>query len=96
MPKAYLISAYRAIKDPVKLAAYAALAKPAIEAAGGTFIARGMPEAVYEGGVKERTVVIEFDSLEKALAAYHTPAYTKALEALDGGAERDMRVVPGA
>ena len=51
MPKAYWISTYRAINDPDKMAAYAALARPAIEAGGGRFIARGMPAAVYELGM---------------------------------------------
>jgi uncharacterized protein (DUF1330 family) len=96
MPKAYLMSAYRQIKDPNKLAAYAKLAGPAIQAGGGRFLARGMPAKVMEGGVKERTVIIEFDSLEKALAVYDSPAYKEALAALGNGAERDMRIVEAA
>jgi uncharacterized protein (DUF1330 family) len=95
MPKAYLISAYHSVADPRKLAAYAELARPAIEAAGGRFIARGPAAAVYEHGVQQRTVLIEFDSLDKALAVYDSPAYREALAALDGAAVRDMRVVEG-
>jgi uncharacterized protein (DUF1330 family) len=93
--KAYWISAYREIIDPNKLAAYAKLAGPAIEAAGGRYLARGMPSNVYDQGVMERTVIIEFDSLEKALATHDSPAY-KALAALAGGVVRDMRIIPGA
>ena len=95
MAKAYWISNYRAINDAEKMAAYAALAKPAIEAAGGTFIARGMPAATYELGLKERVTLIEFDSLDQALAAHDGAAYQEALAALDGAAERDIRIVEG-
>lgn len=95
MPKAYLVSAYRDIRDPAKLAAYASLAGPAIAAAGGRFLARGPAAAAYEAGVAARTVLIEFDSLALAMALYDSPAYRAALDALGDGAERDMRVVEG-
>jgi uncharacterized protein (DUF1330 family) len=93
---AYWISIYKEIRDDAKVAAYAELAGPALRAAGGTFVARGVPEQVYEAGEKTRTVVIEFDSVEAARAAHDSPAYQDALAALDGGAVRDMRIVPGA
>jgi uncharacterized protein (DUF1330 family) len=95
MAKAYWVVCYREIKDPAKLAAYAKLALPAIESAGGRAIVRGTPARAYESGQLERTVVIEFESLERAIAAHDTPAYQAALQALDDGAVRDMRVVPG-
>ena len=41
----------------------------------------------------ERTVIIEFDSVEAAAAAYDSPAYQEALQALGDGAERDLRIV---
>jgi uncharacterized protein (DUF1330 family) len=93
---AYWISIYKEIRDDAKVAAYAELAGPALRAAGGTFVARGVPEQTYEAGEKTRTVVIEFDSVEAARAAHDSPAYQDALAALDGGAVRDMRIVPGA
>lgn len=93
---AYWIGAYRAINDAEKMAAYAALSVPALTAAGGRFLARGLPEQVYEAGLRERTVLIEFDSVEAARAAYATPAYQEALAALGDGADRDIRIVPGA
>ena len=95
MAKAYWISSYRAINDADKMAAYAALARPAIEGAGGTFIARGMPAATYELGMNERVTLIEFDSVEQALAAHDGEAYQAALAALGDGAERDIRIVEG-
>ena len=95
MPKAYWISTYRAVKNPDALAAYAKLAGPALTAAGGRFLARGMPAQVYELGLEQRTVLIEFDSVEAARAAHDSPAYKEALDALAGGVDRDMRIVEG-
>jgi uncharacterized protein (DUF1330 family) len=95
MAKAYWVSAYRHVSEPKKLAAYAQLAGPAIEAGGGRFLARSTPARAYEAGVLERLVVIEFDSLEAAVTTHDSPAYQAALDALDGGAERDLRIVPG-
>ena len=95
MAKAYWVATYRSISDPDKLAAYAKLAGPAIQGAGGKFLARGNPAKTYEAGLNQRTVVIEFDSVEQAVAAHDSPAYQEALAALDDGALRDLRIVPG-
>jgi uncharacterized protein (DUF1330 family) len=95
MPKAYWISCYREITDPDKLAAYARLAAPAIEAGGGRFLARATAAKAYEHGLLERTVLIEFESIEQAVAAHDSPSYRAALAALDGAAVRDLRIVPG-
>jgi uncharacterized protein (DUF1330 family) len=95
MAKAYWIVCYRSISNPDAVAAYAKLAGPAIQAAGGRFLARGGVAKTYEAGLNQRTVLIEFDSLEQALAAHETAAYKAAMKALNNGAERDMRVVEG-
>lgn len=95
MPKAYWISCYRQISDLNKLSAYAKLAGPAIEGGGGRFLARSSAARAYEDGRLERTVIIEFDSVEQAVAVHDSTAYQLALAALDGGAVRDMRIVPG-
>jgi uncharacterized protein (DUF1330 family) len=95
MPKAYWISAYRAVKDAEKLAAYAKLAGPALAAGGARFLARGEPAKVYELGLKQRTVLIEFDSVEQAVAAHDSPAYQAALAVLGDGAEREIRIIEG-
>ena len=92
---AYWISIYRQITDEAKVAAYAELAGPALRDAGGRYVARGLPEETYEAGEKTRTVVIEFESVDAARAAHDSPAYQAALSALDRGAVRDMRIVPG-
>lgn len=93
---AYWITCYREITDADKVAAYAELAGPALRAAGGTFLARGLPEQVYERGQEERTVLIEFASVDAARAAHDGEAYQEALRALGDGAVRDMRILPAA
>jgi uncharacterized protein (DUF1330 family) len=95
MAKGYWIAFYRSIKNPDALAAYAKLAAPAIQAGGGRFLARGNPTKTYEAGLAQRAVVIEFDSVEKAIAAHDSPGYQEALKALQGACERDMRIVEG-
>lgn len=96
MPKAYWISTYRSVTDADKLAAYAKLAGPALAAGGGRFLARGLPVQVYELGLKERTVLLEFDSAAQATAAHDSPAYREALDALGDGAQREIRIIEAA
>ena len=93
MPKAYWVTCYRSISDPGKLAAYAKLAPPAIAPFGGRYLARSTASAAYEAGQKERIVISEFPSVEKAIAAHDSPAYQEALRALGNGAVRDIRIV---
>ena len=97
MPKAYWIACYHAIKNPDALAAYAyaKLAAPAIQAAGGRFLVRGTPAKTYEAGLSQRVVVIEFDSVAQATAAHDSPGYQAALKELGNAAERDIRIVEG-
>jgi uncharacterized protein (DUF1330 family) len=95
MPKAYAVVTYRSISDPQKLAAYAKLALPAITPFEARFLARGNAVVAREHGLKERTVVVEYPSLEKAIAAYDSAAYGERLKALGDGAVRDFRIVEG-
>src|SRR5207248_3510195 len=95
MPKAYWVNTYRSISDPAAFAEYAKLSGPAIEAAGGRFLIRGNPAKVYEAGVEQRVVVVEFPSLEQAIKAHDTDAYKAALKALGNAADRDVRIVEG-
>jgi uncharacterized protein (DUF1330 family) len=95
MPKCYWVTCYRSISDPQKLAAYAKLAPPAVMPFGGRYLARGSAAAAYEAGQKDRIVISEFPSVEKAVAAYESPAYKEALKALGDGAVRDIRIVEG-
>jgi uncharacterized protein (DUF1330 family) len=96
MPKAYWVVTYRSVKNPEVWQAYAKQAAPAITASGGRFLIRNKPAKTYEAGMPERVVLVEFDSLEQAIACHETPAYQEALKTLgSGNVERDMRVVEG-
>jgi uncharacterized protein (DUF1330 family) len=96
MAKALWVTTYRKIIDAAKLAEYGKLAGPALTAGGGIFLARGPAAAAYEQGVKERVVIIQFESVETAIAAHDGPGYQAALEALGEGAIRDVRIVEAA
>jgi uncharacterized protein (DUF1330 family) len=96
MAKGYWITFYHQVLDPARLAEYAALAGPAIEAAGGRFLARGIPATTFEGAANQRAVVIEFDSVSHAVTAYNSPRYQAALSVLNGAVERDVRILEGA
>ena len=95
MARGYWIAFYRSVSDPDALAAYAKLAGPAIAAAGGRFLARGNAAKSYEAGVAQRVVLIEFDSVEKAMAAHDSQGYQAALKVFGKAAERDLRIVEG-
>jgi uncharacterized protein (DUF1330 family) len=95
MAKGYWINFFRAVKDPAKVEAYRKLAGPVMEASGAKFLVRGDPKKIYESGLMMRTVVIEFESVEKAIAVHDSPGYQAALKALGNGAERDLRIVEG-
>jgi uncharacterized protein (DUF1330 family) len=93
MTGAYWVNAFRAVHDQDKLAAYVELGGPAVLEAGGRLLARGKAAAAYEAGIRERTTLAWFDSVDAAVAAYDSPGYRKALDALGDGAERDLRIV---
>ena len=95
MTKGYWITCYRSVSSPARLAEYAKLAGPAIEAGGGRFLARGVAAKAFEAGLTQRSVIIEFETVDKAISTYESPAYQAALRLLDGGAERDVRIVEG-
>jgi uncharacterized protein (DUF1330 family) len=95
MAKGYWVSTYFSVSDPDALAEYAKLAGPAIAAGGGRFLARGNAAKAYEKGLKERIVIIEFDSVEQAAATHDSPGYQAALKKLGGAAQRDLRIVEG-
>jgi len=96
MRKGYWITLYRSVSNPAALTAYAASAAPAITAGGGRFLVRGTPAKVYEAGLNQRCVVIEFDSLETAIVTYESPEYQAAKKLLEGSVERDVRMAEGA
>jgi uncharacterized protein (DUF1330 family) len=95
MAKAYWVNFYRSVSNPAAVAEYAKLAGPAIQAGGGRFLTRGTPVRTFEEGLKQRSVIIEFDSVEQAIATYESPAYQAAVKLLRGAAERDVRILQG-
>ena len=95
MAKGYWITIYRGVSDPARLARYSEAATPALEAAGGRIIARGTAIRTFEGGANQRTVVIEFDSVAQAIAAYESPRYQAAAQALEGAVDREVRILEG-
>lgn len=95
MAKGYWVSSYRTISDPEKLAAYDKLAGPAVRAGGGRVLSRGVRVVAHDAGIAERTVLVEFDSFDQAVAARESKAYQEALAALSDGVERDFRIIEG-
>ena len=97
MKKGYWVITYRSISDESALKAYGALAVLAVESFGGRFLTRSTSQVrALEAGLQQRVVLVEFDSLEIALATHESEAYRKALQALGSAAVRDFRIVEGA
>jgi uncharacterized protein (DUF1330 family) len=95
MAKGYWVTFYRSISNPDAVTQYANLAGPALQAAGAKILSRGVPAKTFEAGLAMRSVVIEFDSVEKAIATFESPAYQAAAKLLKGAAERDIRILEG-
>jgi uncharacterized protein (DUF1330 family) len=96
MKKGYWVVAYQSISDESAVKAYATLARPALESFGARLLTSSTSQIrAHEAGLQLRTILVEFDSHEIALAAHESEAYQKALQALGSGAERDFRIVEG-
>ena len=91
MKKGYWIVAYRTLGDEATMKNYVALAGAALGPFGARLlVSPGSAVTAHEAGLKQMTVVVEFDSYEIALAAHE-----KALVALGSGVERDFRIAEG-
>jgi uncharacterized protein (DUF1330 family) len=95
MAKGYWVTFYRSVWNPAALVEYAKLAGPAIEAGGGKFLARGTAAKAYESGLKQRTVMIEFESAERAIQTYESAEYQAAVKLLNRAVEREVRIMEG-
>ena len=96
MKKGYWVVSYRSISDGTAVKAYAAFAAPAVQSFGGRFLTGSTSQVrAFEAGMQQRTIIVEFDSYDIALAAHESEAYQKALQALGSGAERDFRIIEG-
>ncbi len=95
MSKGYWVAFYHSVSNPQALAEYGKLAAPAIQTGGGRFLARGTPAKTYEAAENQRTVIIEFDSVEQAIATHDSEAYKAAMKVLDGAVVREIRIMEG-
>ncbi|NEC85429.1 DUF1330 domain-containing protein [Streptomyces sp. SID12501] len=95
MPKGYVIVT-EAIKDPVGLEVYA-------RAAGATLVASGASILAVDDGPQQlegewhgdRTIVLEFESVEAARAWYESAEYEKAKPLRHAAADTNMVIVAG-
>ena len=93
--KGYWVVCYKSVSNPAALSEYSKLAGTALEALGGRVILGGKPAKTQESGLDQSVVVVEFETLKKAIAAYESDQYGRALTVLDNAAERDFRIVEG-
>lgn len=94
MAKGYWVTFYHSSASPEVMTEYAKLATPVVKAHNGRFLSRGTATKVYESGLQERSVVVEFDNVQDAIAAYESPEYKKAIAVL-GDVKRDVRMLEG-
>ena len=95
MAKGYWIATYGSVSNPEALARYGQRAPQVIAAHGGRILARGVPARTYEGALAQRCVLIEFDSVAAAAAAYESAEYLEVKAILDGAVERELRIMEG-
>ena len=93
--KGYWVVCYKSVSNQATVSEYAKLAAAALEALGGRVIVGGKPAKTLEAGVDQLVVIVEFENLEKAIAAYDSDLYRPALKVLDEAAQRDFRIVEG-
>ncbi len=86
---------YKSVSNPDTVSEYAKLARTALEALGGRLVVSGTPARTHEAGVDQRVVIVEFENLEKAIAAYESDLYRPALKVLGNAAQRDFRIAEG-
>ena len=97
MKKGYWVVAYRKVGDEAMMGRYVSLAGAALRPFGARLlVSPGSAVTALEAGLKQTTVVVEFDSYESALAAYETADYKKALAVLGPEVVRDFRIAEGA
>ncbi|ALN71104.1 DUF1330 domain-containing protein [Aureimonas sp. AU20] len=94
MPKAYWI-AHVDVDDPERYPDYIATAAPAMKRHGAKFLARGGPFQPLEGHSRARNVVIEFPSMEEALACYRSPEYQAAKAIREAVSTADILIIEG-
>lgn len=94
MPKAYWI-AHVTVSDPEQYQLYASAAPEAFKKYGARILARGGAAHQMEGTGRPRNVVIEFDSLEQAIACYQSREYQAAKAKRESAGEAEIVIVEG-
>jgi uncharacterized protein (DUF1330 family) len=93
--KGYWVVCYQSVSNAAAVSEYAKLAATALEALGGRVMIAGKPAKTHEAGVDQSVVIVEFENLDKAIAAYESDLYRPALKVFDNAAQRDFRIVEG-
>ncbi len=95
MPKGYWIG-HVDVTNAENYPGYLKAARWAYEKYGAKFVIRGGKYEVMEGAARDRHVVIEFESYEKAFACYNSPEYAAARKIRQANSDGDMLIVEGA
>ncbi len=95
MPKAYWIARVD-VRDPERYADYVSTAAPAMQRFGARFVVRGGAYREMEGTARARNVVIEFASMEDALACYESAEYVEAKRIREAVSDAEIVIVEGA
>ncbi|MDO8299745.1 DUF1330 domain-containing protein [Lacisediminimonas sp.] len=99
MKKAYIIAEIT-VTDPAGYAEYGPMASASVAEHGGRFLVRGGQREQREGADAQhsnalRTVIVEFDSLEKARGWYESVEYTKAIAVRQANSIGRLCIVEG-
>lgn len=94
MAKGYWIAQVD-VNDPEGYKAYTHVIGAVLVPFGGRFLVRGGRREVVEGDARQRSVIIEFESYERALACYQSPEYHAIIPLRTGAAKVDLVVVEG-
>ena len=91
---AYWISRVK-VTDEAAYGEYAKRAGPVLEKHGGRFLARGGNHVTLEGDEFPRNVLVEFPSVDQAVACYNSDEYQEAWEFQKEAAIRGICIVEG-
>lgn len=94
MAKGYWI-AHVDVDDPQEYEKYKAANAIAFAEYGARFVVRGGRQQVREGSARARSVVIEFDSYDQAVACYESAAYQHAITIRAAVSTGDLVIVEG-
>ena len=93
--KAYWIAQVD-VNDPQQYTQYTQRGPAAFKLYGGRFLARGGRSQALEGkATPQRTVIIEFDTYDQAVACYNSPEYQDAITYRAGAAKAEIVIVEG-